>query len=64
MATMFQALFPGVSADLLGLANRLLPAPGGIGERRTKGSDSQSTYAPSLLTGLSDRAARKNNEFV
>ncbi len=46
MANTFQALFPGVSADLLGLANRLLPAPGGIGERRAKGSDTSPLTRP------------------
>lgn len=64
LATKFQALFPGTTADLLSLANRLLPAPGGIGERRAKGSESESAYAPSFLTKLSDQAARKNNEFA
>jgi NAD(P)-dependent dehydrogenase (short-subunit alcohol dehydrogenase family) len=63
LATAFHAFFPGLTADLLGLANTfLLPAPGGIGTARARGSDSHSSLAPSWLTALSDRAAQRNNE--
>lgn len=60
-------LFPGFSADLLGLVNRLLPSANGagsIGTGRAKGSESESSLAPSLLTALSDRAAVENNEVM
>jgi short-subunit dehydrogenase len=56
------ALFPGSTADLLGLVNRLLPGPGGIGTRAARGADSESRLAPSLLTALGDEAARRNNQ--
>jgi hypothetical protein len=49
--------------DILGLANRLLPGPGGVGTTNTKGADSTSAMSPSLLTHLSDRAALANNEL-
>ena len=64
LATAFHGLFPGLTADLLGLFNRLLPGPGGIGTARAKGRDSTSAVAPSVLTALSDRAARQNNEVT
>ncbi len=63
-AVKFHQLFPELSADLLALVNRLLPAAGGgIGKRRAKGKDSESKLSPSWLTGLSDEAARRNNEM-
>lgn len=62
-AAKFHGLFPGLTADLLGLVNRLLPGPGGIGEERAKGKESGSMLTPSPLTALSDRASRRNNEL-
>jgi short-subunit dehydrogenase len=56
------ALFPGLNSTLLGWANRLLPESGGIGKERAFGKDSHSSLSPSLLTSLSDKAARENNE--
>jgi NAD(P)-dependent dehydrogenase (short-subunit alcohol dehydrogenase family) len=64
LAVKFRALFPEATADMLALANRLLPGPGGIGRRRVKGKESESSLAPSLLTTLSDRAALRNNEVA
>ena len=57
------ALFPELTTNLFGLANRLLPKPGGIGDERAFGKDSHSIWSPSWLTYLSDRAARRNNEL-
>jgi NAD(P)-dependent dehydrogenase (short-subunit alcohol dehydrogenase family) len=63
LASTVYALFPGWSADLLGLVNTLLlPAPGGIGTAQLPGRHSSSALAPSWLTALSDRAAQRNNE--
>jgi NAD(P)-dependent dehydrogenase (short-subunit alcohol dehydrogenase family) len=62
MAVKFRALFPEATADILALANRLLPGPGGIGRKKAKGKESESSLAPSILTTLSDRAAQRNNE--
>jgi NAD(P)-dependent dehydrogenase (short-subunit alcohol dehydrogenase family) len=62
VAIKFHQLFPELSADIRALVNRLLPAPGGIGQRRAKGKDSQSEVSPSWLTALSDAAAKRNNE--
>ncbi len=63
LAVKFHALFPEMSADLMALVNRLLPAPGGIGRRSAKGKDSESAIAPSILTTLTERAAARNNEI-
>lgn len=63
-AVKLRALFPEAAADLLGVVNRLLPAPGGIGRRRARGKDSESALAPSLLTTLTEWAARRNNEVA
>jgi hypothetical protein len=62
-AAKFYALFPGLNTNLFGLGNRLLPKPGGIGKERAFGKDSHSTWSPSWLTFLSDRAAQRNNEL-
>jgi len=65
LATTVHGLFPGCTADLLGLANTLLlPGPGGIGTAHRTGKDSSSQLSPSWLTRLSDEAARQNNEYA
>jgi hypothetical protein len=56
-------LFPGLTADALGLINRLLPGPGGIATDWAEGKDSESSASPSFATTLSDRAAEANNEL-
>jgi len=56
-------LFPGLTADVLGLVNRLLPPPGGVGARNVPGRESASAFSPSLATALSDKAAIRNNEI-
>jgi short-subunit dehydrogenase len=63
MAALFHGLFPGLTADILGAVNSLLPGPGGIGANRAKGKESESNLAPSWLTALSDRAAEENNQI-
>lgn len=62
-AVTFHALFPSLSAQLNGLLNRWLPEPGGVGEQKAKGKDSESAWAPSVLTVLGERAAQENNEL-
>lgn len=57
------ALCPGLTADMLGLANRFLPGPGGVGSRNVKGKDSASRFSPSWATTLSDKASVRNNEM-
>jgi NAD(P)-dependent dehydrogenase (short-subunit alcohol dehydrogenase family) len=62
-AIKFHQLFPELSADIRALVNRLLPAAGGIGQRRAKGKDSRSNLSPSWLTALGDEAGKRNNEI-
>ena len=57
-------LFPGLSATLLGWVNRLLPATGGINTERAFGKDSHSSWSPSWLTYLNQRAALRNNQIA
>ncbi len=64
LAVMFHGLFPGLTADILALVHRTLPGPGGIGKQRAPGKESESWAAPSLLTTLTERAARRNNEMA
>ncbi|MGZ9128332.1 MAG: SDR family NAD(P)-dependent oxidoreductase [Candidatus Binatia bacterium] len=55
-------VFPGLVADLLGAANRLLPRPNGENLPH-KGLESRSALSPSFLTRSIDRAAAVNNEL-
>jgi short-subunit dehydrogenase len=64
LAVLFHGVFPGLTSDLMGLTNRLLPAPGGIGTASAKGRDSESDVTRSGLTALTDAAARRNNELA
>ncbi|HJQ70889.1 MAG TPA: SDR family NAD(P)-dependent oxidoreductase [Blastocatellia bacterium] len=64
LAALFHGVFPGLTADLLGVVNSLLPEPGGIGTARAKGKESESSLSPSWLTALSDRAAQENNQIA
>lgn len=61
-AVKLSALLPGLGAAVMGLAERVLPGPGGIGSETRLGEDSESGWAPSVLTALSDRAAERHNE--
>ena len=56
------ALFPAAMINLLGFGNQFLPEAGVNGNERKLGKDSHSSWSPSWLTTLSNRAARQNNE--
>ena len=64
IAARVHGLAPGTTADVLGLVNRVLPEPGGIGNRRAPGRESSSPLSPSWLTTLNEQAARRNNEVA
>lgn len=64
VAVRFHSLFPGGTADLLGIVNRILPKPGGIGRERLTGGESKSNLSPSIVTALNERAARNYNQLV
>jgi NAD(P)-dependent dehydrogenase (short-subunit alcohol dehydrogenase family) len=63
LAAKFNVLFPELTAEMLAVANRLLPAAGGIGENNALGKDSTSLLSPSFLTALSDKESYRNNEL-
>jgi NAD(P)-dependent dehydrogenase (short-subunit alcohol dehydrogenase family) len=56
-------LAPMVTTEVLGLINTLLPETGGIGRQSAFGYESESAWAPSMLTALGDSAAQRNNEM-
>jgi short-subunit dehydrogenase len=58
-----QSLFPSLTRETLALVNRLLPEMGGIGKGSAYGYESVSAWSPSVLTTLTDEAARRNNEM-
>jgi NAD(P)-dependent dehydrogenase (short-subunit alcohol dehydrogenase family) len=63
LATTLYALFPGLSTQIAGMLNEYaLPEPGGIGELRARGRESETEVTDSWLTGLSRAAAERNNE--
>lgn len=57
------SLFPGLSLAVNALANYLLPAPAPHATPMRKGKDIDSPWAPSALTALNDRSARRNNQM-
>ncbi|KYG62576.1 hypothetical protein AZI87_14840 [Bdellovibrio bacteriovorus] len=61
LAIGFQNLFPEIHADILSLANTLLPTPT-VHNTKKLGMDSHSAISPSAATRLSEDAARRNNE--
>jgi hypothetical protein len=61
----FHGLFPGATATMLGVANRMLPAAGGDGAQNMKGHTVRGRVESSLLNGLMSMglsAARRFNE--
>jgi short-subunit dehydrogenase len=64
LAVMFHDLFPAWTADILAALNHVLPGPGGRATSAVEGKESESFWTDSWLTGLSNRAARANNEIA
>jgi hypothetical protein len=62
----FQALFPGTTADILGLVSRLLPDPKGDGQDAVRGHDAVARTGSGLLhalTRLGRTAAQRFGQF-
>ncbi len=59
-----EGLAPNLISELTALVNKQLPAPGGIGEQRAYGRDSETPLSESFVTTLTDQAAKQNNELV
>lgn len=64
LAALAQGVVPSLVGSLLGVVNRLLPAPGGDTERAHKGYESESPITRSMVTRLDRRAALANNEVT
>jgi NAD(P)-dependent dehydrogenase (short-subunit alcohol dehydrogenase family) len=64
IASVANALAPGVTANLMGVVDRLLPSAKNSDRARHTGAESQSWLSPSWLTQLGDRAARKYNQLT
>ncbi len=60
---LFDGLFPELNAEVMALVNRMLPEGDGYGVKQTKGKNSTSSWSPSVLTVLTERAAERNNEI-
>lgn len=60
----FHGLFPGLTADLMGLTNRLLPGTDGIGASRALGKESETAFSRSFLTALGRAAAYDLNQYA
>jgi NAD(P)-dependent dehydrogenase (short-subunit alcohol dehydrogenase family) len=61
-AIKFDALFPGITSDLLGLVNQLLPSADNADKTSKVGKESFSDLSPSWVTTLNERAATSNNQ--
>jgi NAD(P)-dependent dehydrogenase (short-subunit alcohol dehydrogenase family) len=62
-AILLNELFPNLTGEVAALVNRLLPGAHASGSKELfSGWDSQSPFAPSWLTSLSDQATVRNNE--
>jgi NAD(P)-dependent dehydrogenase (short-subunit alcohol dehydrogenase family) len=64
VASLLHGVMPGAMTDLLGLANRVLPGPGGIGRQARTGAKSSANVASNWVTKLNDEAAAENNEVA
>lgn len=63
-AVLFHGVFPGLTADLAGIVNRMLPGTDGHGMQGVPGRESESPLTRSWLTTLSGKAAQANNEVM
>ena len=63
-AVKVHGVFPGLTANVLGLINLLLPPPGGIGADIRSGKQSSSSVSPSWITTLNEQAAAENNQVT
>ena len=62
LALLVHGVAPGLTSDLLGMINRVLPRPGGDPRVRRRGAESQTAITRSFLTKLGQEAARDLNQ--
>jgi NAD(P)-dependent dehydrogenase (short-subunit alcohol dehydrogenase family) len=56
-------LFPGTLTTMMGLANRVMPGPGGVGTERKRGKESESMISESFLGETGRQAAEDNLQY-
>ena len=56
-------VMPGVTTTVMGVANRLLPSPGGIGTGRRRGMESETVVSESFLGEPAREAAEENLQY-
>jgi NAD(P)-dependent dehydrogenase (short-subunit alcohol dehydrogenase family) len=59
LASLIHGIAPGLTADVLGLINRLLPDEAGGSSERVRGREVESAVSQSFLTALGKKAARE-----
>lgn len=64
LAVSLHHAFPEWTANIISLANRLMPRPGNSGNETYKGKESETVLTRSMFAVLTDRAAVQNNEFT
>lgn len=63
LIALFHGIFPGLTSDILGLSNRLMPAAAkGEGQQRHRGKESETAVTQSFITELGRRAAAALNQ--
>jgi NAD(P)-dependent dehydrogenase (short-subunit alcohol dehydrogenase family) len=62
LAEIAHALVPNAFVDVLALANRMLPSPGGVGSERREGLESETRATRSVFAATTDRAAQRWNQ--
>jgi NAD(P)-dependent dehydrogenase (short-subunit alcohol dehydrogenase family) len=63
VAPPLSSLFPNLTTSLLSLVNRLLPRADTLQTEARRGDQSFSSWSPSILTSLTERAAARNNQI-
>jgi len=63
LATVIEGIAPGIMTTAMGIANRLLPGPGGLVSGTRLGRDVRPEWLPRWTTAAGDRAAERNNEL-
>jgi short-subunit dehydrogenase len=63
LAVLAHGIAPGITSELLGLSNRLMPGTGASQKELFTGRESETTITRSPLTALGRRAAREYNQL-
>ena len=58
-----EGIAPNLIGEMMALVNTQLPAPGGMGEQRAYGRESETPLSQSVPAKSTNEAAERNNEF-